>query len=76
MMYVRFNDELPKMPYYKLNTTKLQRLGLNCKPLDVMFDDCISFLEEKGLLKRKPEKTPTSSSTPDEHSKDSVLQNV
>uniref|UniRef100_A0A7I4B3U9 NAD-dependent epimerase/dehydratase domain-containing protein n=1 Tax=Physcomitrium patens TaxID=3218 RepID=A0A7I4B3U9_PHYPA len=72
----KFNDELPKMPYYKLNTTKLQRLGLNCKPLDVMFDDCISFLEEKGLLKRKPEKTPTSSSTPDEHSKDSVLQNV
>ena len=70
---VRFND-VPPMPYYTLNTIKLQRLGLKFKPVDVMFDDTVASLEERGLLKRN---IPASVNSPaNELPKGTLLQNV
>lgn len=68
-------DNVPRMPYYTLNTTKLQRLGLKFKPVDVMFDDTVASFEERGLLKRNPRKASASFSPSIELPKGALLQN-
>jgi len=62
---VRLNG-VPPMPYYTFDTAKLRHLGLKFKPLDVMFDDCIAFLEERGRLRRttKPVSIPAANGLP------------
>ena len=57
---IRLNG-VPPMPYYTLDTSKLQHLGLKFKSLDVMFDDCVAFLQKRGLLTRKTTTTTTDS---------------
>ena len=44
---------VPPMPYYTLNSSKLVQLGLKFQPLEAMFDDCIASFREKGLLNMK-----------------------
>lgn len=38
------------MPYYTLDTSKLERLGLKFKSLKTMFDDAIASFKEGGHL--------------------------
>lgn len=44
---------VPPMPYYTLNSTKLIQLGLKFQPLEAMFDDCVASFRDKGLLGMK-----------------------
>ncbi|KAJ7560504.1 hypothetical protein O6H91_04G132800 [Diphasiastrum complanatum] len=44
-----FPNRIP-VPYYTLNTEKLERLGLEFKSLKEMFEDCIASFRSKGLL--------------------------
>ncbi|KAI3729001.1 hypothetical protein L6452_17647 [Arctium lappa] len=37
-------------PYYEFDTTKLKSLGFKFKPIQEMFDDCITSLVEQGHL--------------------------
>ncbi|XP_059308895.1 tetraketide alpha-pyrone reductase 1-like [Lycium ferocissimum] len=37
-------------PPYEFNTSKLEGLGMKFKSTEEMFDDCIAFLKERGLI--------------------------
>ncbi|KVH96076.1 NAD-dependent epimerase/dehydratase [Cynara cardunculus var. scolymus] len=37
-------------PYYEFDTTKLKSLGFTFKPIQEMFDDCVTSLVEQGHL--------------------------
>ncbi|KAM3339014.1 tetraketide alpha-pyrone reductase 1 [Capsicum galapagoense] len=37
-------------PSYDFNTSKLESLGMKFKSIEEMFDDCIAFLKERGLI--------------------------
>lgn len=37
-------------PHYEFNTLKLENLGMKFKSIEEMFDDCVAFFKEKGLI--------------------------
>ncbi|XP_019250061.1 PREDICTED: tetraketide alpha-pyrone reductase 1 [Nicotiana attenuata] len=37
-------------PHYEFNTLKLENLGMKFKSIEEMFDDCIAFFKDKGLI--------------------------
>ena len=49
MVFLRLTH-MPPMPYYTLDTSKLERLGLKFKSLKTMFDDAIASFKEGDHL--------------------------
>jgi hypothetical protein len=43
-------ENVPPVPYYTLNSSKLEKLGLKFKPVETMFDDCIAWFHNKHML--------------------------
>lgn len=43
-------ENVPPVPYYTLNSSKLEKLGLKFKPIETMFDDCIAWFHNKQML--------------------------
>ncbi|CAK9878230.1 unnamed protein product [Sphagnum jensenii] len=43
-------ENVPPVPYYTLNSSKLEKLGLKFKPVETMFDDCIACFRNKHML--------------------------